>query len=488
MLKGCRSGGGQKAMKTQLKVLGGFALGGLVGIIAGCQTYNFEPVSPLAIAQTTQDKTVIAKQLKPNVMIVVDKSGSMTKPVDPNNPNCATGNPNCPYCGIACPGITPCPNTCPTRMSDLQTAMAAFLSPGGGFIGDAGPIARLGFTQLPKVGGGVCDPSALGDIVVNIGDAGWSSTDEDDATLIATASTVSTDISALTPGGGTPTAATLQALASGGANGSAYLPLVDPARESFVLLLTDGEPNCDANNPNDCTQPTCNCTNYQGVAPTSPCPGSGCACGQGPAGTGFCTLGCIDTDAVVTAITALRQLKIRTIPVGFGLETLADSGVGSGFAPAALNAEAIAGGFGRECAIDSDCQTPGLPTDTCNTAAGKQCADGTAFCCTRAYYVALNASQLEQALAAISDSIAVTNPCTYQLLATPSNASLVLVIINGTDIAATDTQGNVNWVYTAPSPTNPIPTVTFQGQYCNLLSNATPLTPVQLEFRIVQSL
>ncbi|HEX4622405.1 MAG TPA: VWA domain-containing protein, partial [Myxococcaceae bacterium] len=101
-------------MKTQWKVLGGFAVGAVAGAVAGCQTYNFEPVSPLAIAQTTQDKTVIATQLKPNVMIVVDKSGSMTKPVDPfNNAACQTGNPNCPFCGLSCgTGTTNCPTNC----------------------------------------------------------------------------------------------------------------------------------------------------------------------------------------------------------------------------------------------------------------------------------------------------------------------------------------------------------------------------------------
>jgi hypothetical protein len=473
-------------MKTQWKVLGGFAVGVVAGAVGGCQTYNFEPVSPLAIAQTTQDQTVIAKQLKPNVMIVVDKSGSMTKPVDPSNAACQTGNPNCPLCGLSCgTGSTTCPGTCPTRISDLQTAMASFLSPTGGFVVDGGPIARLGLMQLPKPGSSACDPSGLGDILTQIGDGGWSGTDEDNATLLAVASSISTQISMITPLGGTPTAQTLQSLASGGANGGAYLPLVDPARESFVLLLTDGEPNCNGNNPHDCTMNTCDCTLYQGVAPTSPCPSSGCACGTQPGG--FCQLGCIDTDGVVGAITALRQLKIRTIPVGFGLETLADSGVGAGFAPGALNAMALAGGFGRTCTQDSDCQTPGLPFDTCNTTGAKACADGTAFCCNRAYYVALNAAQLETALAAIGNVINVANPCTYQLQATPANASLLLVVINGTDVPATDTNGT-NWTYTAPTPANPIPSVTFQGNYCNQLSNATPLNPVSLEFRIVQSL
>jgi hypothetical protein len=180
--------------------------------------------------------------------------------------------------------------------------------------------------------------------------------------------------------GGTPTAGTLQALATGGADGGPYPALVDPNRQSFVVLLTDGEPNCDANNPHDCTMATCECTLYQGVAPTQPCPGTGCACGTAPGG--FCALGCIDTTGVVQAITALRNIQVKTVVIGFGLETQPDGGMGTGFAPPALQAMAIAGGAPRTCPTGSDAEC-GVGT----------CDPGTKVC-TLGYYQANNGSQL----------------------------------------------------------------------------------------------
>jgi len=40
--------------------------------VAGCQTYDFEPVQPLAVAQTTQKYTTIAQSKKPNMLLLVD--------------------------------------------------------------------------------------------------------------------------------------------------------------------------------------------------------------------------------------------------------------------------------------------------------------------------------------------------------------------------------------------------------------------------------
>lgn len=356
------------------------------------------------------------------------------------------------------------------------------------FLTDAGTIANFGLMQLPAPNGGSCQPSGIQDILVQVGDGGFSQTDDPVAEQNAS-NTIITDINMITAQGGTPTAGTLNSLTQYGA-------LQDPGRQNFVLLLTDGEPNCDTSNPNTCTSSSCNCTFYTGVAPVpGACPGSSCPCGAS-ASDPNCAIGCIDTGGVVGAASSLRNLKIRTIPVGFGLETLADAGVGTGYAPAALNAIAIAGGFGRSCPMGTDAECndmgtimPGNPLyDTCNVAGGLQCGDGTQYCCNRAYYVALDNAQLQAALIAIAGSIVNTSPCVYQLQATPTNASTLLVQINGMDVPATSTTGTVNWVYAAPSSSSPVPTVTFQGTYCTQLTNATPQNPVDVQFRIVNSL
>ena len=65
------------------RIIGATAVLGLLGL--GCMTYDFQPVQPLAIAQTRTGGVIRAKKLKPNLMLLVDKSGSMNDGTDPNN-------------------------------------------------------------------------------------------------------------------------------------------------------------------------------------------------------------------------------------------------------------------------------------------------------------------------------------------------------------------------------------------------------------------
>src|SRR5687767_2879846 len=103
-------------------------------LACGCMTYDFEPVAPVAIAQTTQTRTVIAKQHKPNLMLLVDQSGSMDLPTDTANPACPQG------CGGS--KLNLCPAACPTRISELRAAMNDFLT-------RHGTVARMGMTGFP---------------------------------------------------------------------------------------------------------------------------------------------------------------------------------------------------------------------------------------------------------------------------------------------------------------------------------------------------
>src|SRR5262249_49769806 len=81
--------------------------------------------------------------------------------------------------------------------------------------------------------------------------------------------------------------------------------LRDATRTSYVLLLTDGLPNCNPANPNSCINAAaCQCT----------LTGGNCV-GQ------FCALGCLDQDGSVAAIQQLRAYGIFTIVIGFGSET-----------------------------------------------------------------------------------------------------------------------------------------------------------------------
>ncbi len=52
-------------------------------LVAGCQSYDFEKVQPLALAQTTLLERRVGRPFKPNLLLLVDRSGSMDHPAQP---------------------------------------------------------------------------------------------------------------------------------------------------------------------------------------------------------------------------------------------------------------------------------------------------------------------------------------------------------------------------------------------------------------------
>lgn len=387
----------------------------------GCQTYDFEPVRPLAIAQTTQSRTVTATRLTPNVMILLDKSGSMANPINPG------GSCNCMF-----PGCVEA--TCPTRIGQVRSAMGQFL------MGSGGDVARFGLTIYPS--GMVCTPAGSSEQLTQIKPA-----NDDSATLKAWSSAINDQIQTQTVVGGTPTGDSLRFV------GGIPELNADDARDDFVLLLTDGLPNCNAVNPNSCTAPTtCKCTLAGGNCGTM-------------ASDMFCKLGCLDLDGSVQAVKDLRSVAqhaggIKTIVVGFG----SDFGSGDGFDT--LNAMAIAGGFSRTCpnSLNSECGTGGV------------CDTNTKLCQT-AFYAAANATELATALLQIRDILNAQTVCTYVLDAAPTTNDLVSVIIDGdATVSGPDT-----WELNAG-------TITMKGALCDKLMKSDTAHPVKVEIRVVQAL
>ncbi|MBI3185843.1 MAG: adventurous gliding motility lipoprotein CglB [Myxococcales bacterium] len=415
--------------------LSAFGAGVAALLAAGCQTYDFEPVEPLAIAQTTQSKTVIAKQLKPNLMLLVDTSGSMNFPTN-------TSDPICP---LNCGQTTPCPAGCPTRLSELKLAMSSFL---GSF--QQSPVARVGMLAYPSPGGDGCNPATAAEITT-AGRGVPIPASEDDAALKQVAGQVNSVIQSISATGGTPTAASLAALGT-------YDALQAKDREQFILLLTDGLPNCNASTtPNSCGGATgCNtlCTNSAWQ------PGQGCCTLTGACSGNYCAKGCLDKDLTVKAVEALATGGVRTIVVGFGADLV------SGPGPDTLNALAKAGGFGRKCPNGTDAECGG----------GTNKCDVTKFC-TMSYYQARNSDELKKALEQIGMLVGVGDPCVYSLDAVPSDPKFLAVIIDGVSVRS----GPDTWKYEGGK-------VTFLGGLCSKLSSATPTNPVKVEFRIVEGL
>src|SRR5215468_801174 len=91
-----------------------------------CQTYEFTPVSPLSISQEQSSTPIVIKKFKPNVMVLVDKSGSMDQPIDPLLAGCTTARGLCGTGDTA--KVNPCNvSVCPTRWSELNIALDSFL-------------------------------------------------------------------------------------------------------------------------------------------------------------------------------------------------------------------------------------------------------------------------------------------------------------------------------------------------------------------------
>ncbi|MGA9523382.1 MAG: adventurous gliding motility lipoprotein CglB [Myxococcaceae bacterium] len=390
--------------------------GAVVGMtVAGCQTYDFEPVEPLAIAQTTERKVVISKKKKPNIMLLVDKSGSMKFAVDDQDPKCSD---NCNDTGYPA-----CPADCPLRLQDMKSAMQDFL-------GQYGTTARFGLWVFPEALQG--DSCRTGGQVQNI-----TVSNDVDSELQSAAAEINDTIQKLDNGGrpvsgGTPTATTLNLLANNSM-------LLDPERDNFVLLLTDGLPNCN----NNLKVTTCVCVNGK-----VPC--------DDPRN-------CLDQDAVVQAISGLSSQDIRTIVVGFGADT------GDSLARPTLNTMAQAGGFARSCQTNVDCGV----NDTCDLATKT---------CGNKFYKAANASELAEALTRIQNLIGNENPCEFLLDAVPQDDDprFLAVYVDEQRLTA----GPDTWSYA----NNGTPTVTFSGDTCNRLTNASANAPVEVEIRIVEGL
>ena len=399
---------------------------------AACQTYDFERVTPIFVGQTTDSRPIASKRLKPNVMLLVDRSLSMLRPIEPSDPACPSG------CGSST--ATACPSACPTRISELKSAMGSFLQ-------SSGDVARFGVTQYPT--NTVCQPADQ----INVRFPTVTEDDEgNEAALVAGAAQVNTFIQGITTMGGTPTGASLEFVGEyGELNASSELR--DDYRDDFVVLLTDGLPNCNDVNPNA----LCACSTGGNVCTAAQV--SSCACTSNCVGTSLCSLGCLDREGVVAKVKKLREKEIRTVVVGFGADLL------SGEGPEALNAMAREGGFPRGCANGTDQECGGAP-GSCNTTT-KQCATS--------FFQARNATELAEALRAIS--AVLPGGCTFTLTARPSDEKYLAVLVDGQTL----TEGPETFDYDFGKNQ-----VTFVGATCTRLEASTPQRPVQVEFRIVE--
>lgn len=358
-------------------------------VSTGCQVYEFEPVTPEAVSQETRSVPLALNQLKPNLMLLVDKSGSMADPVQP-------------------PGG-------PSKIGVLQSVMNTFLT-------NNLTVARVGLAQFPDQ---ACVATAASDVLSPLPPASAG-----DAAAVLTMATQAADaaIQGLHPGGGTPTEASLQFLAD------TIAELSDPSREDFVLLLTDGLPNCN----NSLDRLTCTCTS----SPQPPC---------------VANTDCLDKTATVAQVQAMRAKGIHTIVIGLGADVV-------GSVPQdTLEAMAEAGGFVRVC-----------PNGNQSCGANNACVLATGLC-SQQFFQATDADTLAAALAEIGNTLDKT-ACAFTLDEVPSDPALISVALNGTHYLS----GPDTWTYDGTKNQ-----IVFQGPLCTELMSNTPENPITLEVRLL---
>jgi hypothetical protein len=243
-------------------------------------------------------------------------------------------------------------------MGQVRAALSTF------FAGH-GAKARFGLTIFPA--DNVCAPAGADQQRVHLTPASESPAD-----LQAWANGVNAEVQMTTPGGGTPTAQSLAYLRT-------VSELTDPAHAAWVIVITDGLPNCDPANPNVCTNATaCKCTL------------SGGQCGTVVNDTdpnNFCRRGCLDEDSATQAVTDLRARGIRTVVIGIGTDFKLSTD-----AVQVLMAMSSPGGYVRQCPTGNECN------------AGDTCSPG--HSCGQSFYGAQNASELAAALTDIANTIA----------------------------------------------------------------------------------
>jgi hypothetical protein len=215
-------------------------------------------------------------------------------------------------------------------------------------------------------------------------------------------------IAAETPGGGTPTSAALQrALAYFTTGAGASLQ-----GDKYVLLATDGGPDCNAKLT--CTAATCT-TNLDGQCPAA----AGNCCDPTKFGADAGSR-CLDDGATTAQVAALAKKGIKTFVVGIP---------GSEAYKASLDAFAVAGGE-----VSSS---------------------------TSPQYYAVSASGGTQGLSTVLASITkqLVTSCTLQLTSEPKDNRLLNVLVDGVRIPQTADGWHLD---TSTSP----PTINLLGSTC----------------------
>jgi hypothetical protein len=406
----------------------------VLSFVAGCQNYSFKQVKPLPLAVVNENAVINAQRSTPYLMIVQDTSYSMCEPINGDaGLDMDAGDFGRGYCAA---------DPAQSKMGLTSAAIQQVLS---GLDPVKDPF-YLGLTSFP--GGVGCN--VVSGPVVPLGDAK------------TTLSQISNWYGGIVgnESGATPTAATL----AGPVASDPTLQSPDAGNAKYILLITDGLPNCNLTNPcvygslqnyawSDGVERGCMSTSWlaangvNGVTPPA-----ACVCALGPCTNPDPTQGytyrndcciadptvqdsdggypnaptaagqCLDADDTINVIAMLKGQGITTYVVGMGYD------------------------FTNGAVLDRMAQ------------AGQ--ADPTAV-----HFQADNPEQLAKTLHDLIAFLAVS--CTFPLDRTPQDPRLIEVTLDGNALTLGDPSG---FIYSTPGG---VPTVTIVGESCALIKDGT---------------
>ncbi|MGC4122283.1 MAG: TIGR02996 domain-containing protein [Myxococcales bacterium] len=315
----------------------------------------------------------------------------------------------CTRCADTTEGHYDPTSTNPCKWNDLKAALASRDPANPGFLVAGKDIAAYGLAVFP---GGFPRGESCETGMTLVGlEPGADHVDH-----------IIDQLDVVSPGGGTPTAAMLELVSK-----LTRLSVEEPGRKRFVMLLTDGEPNC--------SQTPTNVTRCQECNSTKDCEGAG-RCNPTFHGTTssappcLSDTACLDDTGLIEQITALRAKGVDTFIIWFG------SASAQPFAAKVLNDAAVAGGRPR----------PGATTK---------------------YWDAASRDELRALLKDISKSL---QTCTFTLDPAPTDQDILEVtfVDKANDDAETTLNKGTDYTLSADG------TVEILGDRCKQIQEAAP--------------
>ena len=236
-------------------------------------------------------------------------------------------------------------------------------------------------------------------------------------------------------GGGTPTGDSIAFVAQHAGFG----PTIQ--RQSFLLLMTDGLPNCNPASGLDAN-----------VNPAA------CDCTDGATST-VCTyypvLDCNDFNETARKVSDIRSTGVKTIVIGYG-DVFGTS------AQRSLQQIALAGDFQRRCA------TGGGECDPSDTSCFQETNPNL---CSEQFFRATSKEQLSAALAAVSSAILQGNPCLVVLDPAPVDPTFLTILV--TEKGATTSYPYPSDIWTFAAQPDGTATLTFNDPLCSKMRSAS---------------